>query len=244
MNPPDPASVKALLEQLRVSQAWQEIQASAVSTSPDATASVAAASEGDATTAGPSSATATVAELLAQLKSPPHTAASVPRYDLPAPQPPQQAPPTPQSPPITRPDTKHRTFQHALPLIARLGEDPAFLNALSEMRAEQNRLEDQLWAEREAIHHKYTDKVKAAQIKATMIGAGITAHEARMLQDAYQRELRKFDQGRVLHAWESLISKQQARLESLGVPNMSVGSQQQVREKQAQIMQVLVGLLD
>jgi hypothetical protein len=51
-----------------------------------------------------------------------------------------------------------------------------------------------------------------------------------MLQDAYQRELRKFDEGRVLKAWDGLISKQQTRLESLGVPNMFVGSQPQARE--------------
>ncbi|KAH6915222.1 hypothetical protein BKA70DRAFT_1258328 [Coprinopsis sp. MPI-PUGE-AT-0042] len=211
MNPPDPAAVKALLEQLRVSQVWQEIQGSSNKQEPanDAASSV--------TPHDSTSSSSTVAELLAQLKKPTTSAGSVPpvtRYEPPPPlpQPPQQAPPTPQpKPALAATELKQCTFQNALPLIARLGEDPSF-----------------------SLHSK----------RATMIGAGITAHEAAMLQDAYQRELRKFDEGRVLNAWDGLISKQQTRLESLGVPNMFVGSHPQARQKQAQIMQVLVSLLD
>jgi hypothetical protein len=43
-----------------------------------------------------------------------------------------------------------------------------------------------------------------------------------MLTQAYKKELRKFDTQRVRVVWDALISKQQAALESLGVPVMYV----------------------
>ena len=45
-----------------------------------------------------------------------------------------------------------------------------------------------------------------------------------MLQDAYQKEMGKFDRERVLPAWDGLITRQQGQLEALGVPNMFVTS--------------------
>jgi len=45
---------------------------------------------------------------------------------------------------------------------------------------------------------------------------------AQTLTRAYRRELDKFDTQRVTAAWDGLISKQQAALESLGVPAMYV----------------------
>jgi len=45
---------------------------------------------------------------------------------------------------------------------------------------------------------------------------------AQTLTQAYRRELDKFDTQRVTAAWDGLISKQQAALESLGVPAMYV----------------------
>lgn len=42
------------------------------------------------------------------------------------------------------------------------------------------------------------------------------------LSQAYKKELHKFDTLRVIVAWDGLISKQQAALESLGVPVMYV----------------------
>ena len=45
-----------------------------------------------------------------------------------------------------------------------------------------------------------------------------------MLQDAYQRELQKFDTERVLSAWDGLLAQQQAKLEALRVPSMFVSS--------------------
>jgi len=43
-----------------------------------------------------------------------------------------------------------------------------------------------------------------------------------MLAQAYKKELHKFDTQRATAAWDGLISKQQAALESLGVPVMYV----------------------
>lgn len=41
-----------------------------------------------------------------------------------------------------------------------------------------------------------------------------------MMNDAYRRDLQRFDTERVLLAWDALIQKQQAALEILGVPTM------------------------
>ena len=40
------------------------------------------------------------------------------------------------------------------------------------------------------------------------------------MNDAYRRDLQRFDTERVLLAWDALIQKQQAALETLGVPTM------------------------
>lgn len=40
------------------------------------------------------------------------------------------------------------------------------------------------------------------------------------MNDAYHGDLRRFDKERVVLAWDALIQKQQAALETLGVPTM------------------------
>lgn len=41
-----------------------------------------------------------------------------------------------------------------------------------------------------------------------------------MMSDTFRKELLKFDAERVLPAWDGLVTKQQHKLESLGVPAM------------------------
>lgn len=41
-----------------------------------------------------------------------------------------------------------------------------------------------------------------------------------MMNDAYRRDLQRFDRERVLFAWDALIQKQQVTLQTLGVPTM------------------------
>jgi hypothetical protein len=41
-----------------------------------------------------------------------------------------------------------------------------------------------------------------------------------MMNDAFRKELQKFDAERVLFAWDGLLQKQQSSLEALGVPTM------------------------
>lgn len=41
-----------------------------------------------------------------------------------------------------------------------------------------------------------------------------------MMNDAYRRDLQRFDRERVLFAWDALIQKQQVALQTLGVPTM------------------------
>jgi len=81
-------------------------------------------------------------------------------------------------------DTRSYTFQQALPYIAKLADDPEFveivnqvyiifinlkgtgrLNTLPQMKKEQDELERQLWEDRRAIHKKYEEKVKIAVTK-------------------------------------------------------------------------------
>lgn len=53
------------------------------------------------------------------------------------------------------------------------------------------------------------------------------------MTQAYKKELHKFDTQRVIAAWDGLISKQQAALESLGVPVMYVSDLTADREASA-----------
>jgi len=99
-----------------------------------------------------------------------------------------------------------------------------------------------LWEERQAIQKKYEEKVKIARTKATMIGTGLTKHEADMLTRAFETELRKFDSERVFPAWDGLVMKQQATLEGVGVPTMFVTDVPRDRERQQRVIQVLEGI--
>lgn len=51
-----------------------------------------------------------------------------------------------------------------------------------------------------------------------------------MLNDAYKKELRKFDIERALPAFDGLIAKQQAALAHLNVPTMCVSNDKNLRE--------------
>ncbi|KAG2013396.1 hypothetical protein CC2G_010313 [Coprinopsis cinerea AmutBmut pab1-1] len=245
----DPASVKALLEQLRVSQAWQQLHSTQQQQPTPSSAQQPAEAHPPITTnpqptSSSSNTVSRVAELLAQLKNPPSS--SGPPLEQPPTKiydrPPVSPKPLSQNDQASEPDLRNCSFQTALSLISRLGDDPAFLASIRELRKEQANLERQLWADREGIHQKYNDKVKVAQTKASMIGGSISQHEATMLQDAYRRELSKYDRERVLPAWDGLVMRQQAKLESLKVPNMFISADPKDRQRQVQIVQVLLGL--
>ncbi|KAI0356681.1 alpha/beta-hydrolase [Trametes cingulata] len=134
------------------------------------------------------------------------------------------------SPTPRRQDLRACTFQQALPHLARLAGDDGFLKALTAMRAEQADLERQLWRERREIQRKHEERVKTARTKATIIGAGLTQYEADTLTDSFRAELLRFDRERVLPAWDGLLKKQQAALETLGVPAMFPTTQTADRE--------------
>ncbi|KAI0921979.1 hypothetical protein AcW2_006798 [Taiwanofungus camphoratus] len=277
----DPAGVKALLEQLRSSQAWQEVTTQsdtapgtgvpAASTSnarpwpavPDPTLSVhdsavfgGTSATATATVAPSTTSASSVASLLSQLQaSSSFTAITTPAqaplpvissYISPPPATSYHLPPEPV-PTLSsarKHDLRSCTFQQALPHIARLSEDPSFIDAISTMKKEQADLERSLWEERRAIQRKHEEKVKVARTKANMIGGmGLTQHEADMMSDLFRRELKKFDSERVLPAWDGLVTKQQTTLESLGVPAMYVTVALADRERQQRIMTVLAGIV-
>ncbi|KIJ70402.1 hypothetical protein HYDPIDRAFT_23513 [Hydnomerulius pinastri MD-312] len=254
----DPAGIKALLEQLRSSQAWQEtVSANPSQSEPEQPAPAQAPvpsppaeerqpESAEVADAAPST---SVASLLSQLRSsewasiPNNTpSSSQARSALTASrqisQPPQitspfqpdQRPPRPASggtPSSTRAqDVRSMSFQQALPLLTQLAGNPEFVASVARLQEEQKDLERQLWEERSTIHRKHEEKVKVARTKASLIGAGLSKHEADMMNDAYRRDLQRFDAERVLLAWDALTQKQQAALETLGVPTMfPTGSQ-------------------
>ncbi|PCH41599.1 alpha/beta-hydrolase, partial [Wolfiporia cocos MD-104 SS10] len=276
----DPAGLKALLDQLRSSEAWQNIansQLDPAAAADNATTSTLspfvhpAAASNSGTSDTPHDAvvlkgehsiadsaaesadpapTPSVASLLSQLQNSlpfssvtqsatePHVGSAQNPQLLGSPY--QSAtdsrsvgtalaPP----PPVRRQDLRNCTFQQALPHLARLVEDPSFVDAISTMQKEQADLERQLWEERRAILHKHEEKVRVARTKASLIGSGLTPFEADMISDSFRKELQKFDTERALPAWDGLVAKQQARLESLGVPAMYPSAMKADREARA-----------
>ncbi|KAF8556257.1 hypothetical protein OG21DRAFT_673589 [Imleria badia] len=271
----DPAAVKALLDQLRASQVWQETLNS--SSSPIGSERHAGVREAPASTledvqdesralSSDTAPPASVASLLSRLRTSEWTsiASNTPSVSNPRtthqlsrniPRPSQDLPPnqsehrTPRHVVATSStrvqdcqDIRFISFQQALPHLTQLASDPDFLTAVSRLRQEQNELEQQLWEERQAIHKKHEEKVKVARTKATLIGAGLSKHEVDMMNDAYRRDLQRFDKERVLLAWGALIQKQQAALETLGVPAMFATTSQADCQKQRRVVQVLEGL--
>jgi len=244
--------VKALLEQLRVSKSWQDTAAQQQPPSSPAQnqgQNLPPAYPSESQESSPADTSSRVAQLLAQLKSGPSSTTPSPvQSEHPPPVPPSsyrsRDEPALSVPPRAVPDLRNCSFSTALSLISALGDDPSFLASIKELQKEQDALERQLWTDRESIQKKYEDKVKVAQTRATMTGGSISQHEATMLQDSFQRELRKHDEERSQLAWEGLVTRQQARLEQLGVPSMFVTGDLSHRARQAKIIQVLVGLAE
>ncbi|KAK1224574.1 hypothetical protein PQX77_012528 [Marasmius sp. AFHP31] len=142
-----------------------------------------------------------------------------------------------------RQDTRHYTFQQSLPLLAELAARKDLVEALVSMKKSQDTLERQLLEERQSIRKKYDQRIKDASVKARLIGTGLSSHEARMLNDSYKQQLKKFDRERAISAWESLVAKQQEDLLALGVPTMFLTSNRSDRETQQKVSQVLEGLI-
>lgn len=64
-----------------------------------------------------------------------------------------------------------------------------------------------------------------------MIGqAGLTKNDADAIRNAYRVELARFDSVRAMMAWDALLVKQQAALETLGCPTMFVTDVKSDRE--------------
>ncbi|KAF9224350.1 alpha/beta-hydrolase, partial [Gyrodon lividus] len=255
----DPAGVKALLDQLKSSQAWQETLNCDAQPGPEQNAEAqgplpsSSAEDGQSestTRASDITPSASVATLLSQLRSsewtsipvntntppashtsPAHASSQHIHQPLQEPLPfqPEQRPPRPAAASSTSmrvQDVRSLSFQQALPHLTQLSGNPEFVASIVRLQQEQKDLEQQLWEERHAIHKKHEEKVKVARTKAGLIGAGLSKHEADMMNDAYRRDLQRFGAERALLAWDGLIQKQQAALEALGVPTMFPTSSQ------------------
>ncbi|KAF7301589.1 hypothetical protein MIND_00724400 [Mycena indigotica] len=224
----DSESVRAILDRLRASHAWQ--------TANNQSTAVEAQSDSDSAVSNLPS----VASLLSQLNNSGVQSEPTPR---PAPIEPSPPPIPVQTTPET--DLRHLTFQQALPRLAQLSDDPKILSAIENLQQEQNKLERDLWSERVSIRSKYESKVQVAKTKAQLIGAngGVSKHEAEMISRAYEKELKQFDSDRALPAWDALVAKQQTTLAQLGLPSMFLTTEKSDRERQHRIIQVVEGIV-
>ncbi|KAF7330781.1 hypothetical protein MVEN_02417300 [Mycena venus] len=262
-NISDPAGVKALLDRLRASQAWQDLVNTPPS-APEQQQQTAAPSGSSDATPG-SSTSSSVAALLSQLNSAPAPApVSVPTRPVPGPSnasrlqphlspsrdydyasylPPPPPVPVPAPAPYVQPeDVRSLTFQQALPRLAQLSDDPAVVSAIQKLKQEQDKLERELWAERTAIREKYEEKVKIAKVKAGLIGAaGLSKHEA----DSKPTSAISPDStaSAPSPAWDGLVTNQQTALAQLRVPTMFSTAVKGDRERQQRVIQVLEGIV-
>lgn len=253
MNINDPEAVKSLLEQLRSSEAWREVAASA---SENTSCIVTRIPDIHPELLAPTELGGSVASLLSQLKAP--TPVSPP---APAPVPltrdviPNTAEPSSasqlSSQPSRRPisqvqnvkDNRSCTFQQALPLLAQFGDDAGLIDALLKMKNEQDELERRLSTDRFAIQKGYEEKVKIAKIKAAIIGTVLSKHEAEKIADSFKKDLYRFDHEKVLPMWDGLIARQQTELADFSIPAMFVSNEKNDRQLQLKIMNVLEGIL-
>ncbi|KAF8583986.1 hypothetical protein K439DRAFT_1617072 [Ramaria rubella] len=268
----DPAGVKALLDQLRASQAWQDLS---VNLSPSDTLERQASgleSNGIHNPLLPRQESVTeintdaepdpsphvsnhISSLLSRLQPgivPPPPPSVIPSdqrlsvYEEYASRPHHHEPRsnvlTLASPSIQSKPPRSITFSQALPIIARLSENPTFIEKLEKMYQAQAHLERKLWEERDQILKNQEDKVKIAQAKAAIIGSEISRNDATMLESLFLKEVKTYDSEQALSAWDALVTKQQIMLEALGVPGMFVSAIKSDREKQQRIIQVLAGL--
>ncbi|KAI9449647.1 hypothetical protein BJY52DRAFT_229432 [Lactarius psammicola] len=265
----DPNGMKALLDTLRNSQAWAEAvksssEAAHTSTQPPQGVqpidSLRVPAPGPVGAGTPSikpsppllsHGTPSVADLLSQLQatqiptSGSNTAQGGRTLDPPpAPRDHSNTPSTSSDrTPPPRLDVRTLSFQQSLAHISRLGEDQNVIAELVKMKQEQDKLEKQLWEERQGIQKSHEKKVKVETTKAKMIGVDLSERERKSMSDAFQKELRKFDAERVLPAWDGLVRGQQARLEALKVPTMFVTNNPSDMEKQRRVVNVLEGIL-
>ncbi|KAG7096600.1 hypothetical protein E1B28_004018 [Marasmius oreades] len=140
-------------------------------------------------------------------------------------------------------DLRHYSFLQSLPILAELANRRECVDQLIVMKKQQDTLERQLLEERISIKKKHEQKVKDALFKARLVGSGLSPHEARMLNDGYRDELKKFDGERAISAWEDLVAEQQESLSSLGIPAMFLTHVGSEREAQRKVVHVLEGLI-
>ncbi|KAK0191380.1 hypothetical protein F5146DRAFT_1048419 [Armillaria mellea] len=228
----DPAGVRALLDSLQASQAWQQAVTTSAENKDVPKATPQAVVE---TPSSSSSGSNSVASLLAQLQHPPQPPAQEPYISIDGTRVnPKHSLKRNTSPAISSSaeDSRSFTFQQALPRLAQLSQDTKFIEKIVKIKKEQDVLERKLWEERGRI-----------QSKANVIGSDISKHEADMLCNAYRRELQRFDTERALPLWDNLVREQQERLGQAGVPAMYATALATDRERQQRIIQVLEGLI-
>ena len=134
----DPAGVKALLDQLRVSQAWQEVT-TLYTPGPDDEVPP-GSSEAEDQPASPAATSTSVASLLSQLhaypsSSHPRPSDEDPGHLVPSASRLHESTPSVAVPvlPQVKTDTRSYTFQQALPYLVQVADDSAFVKILHQV---------------------------------------------------------------------------------------------------------------
>ncbi|KAF5363853.1 hypothetical protein D9756_000593 [Leucocoprinus leucothites] len=249
LNFNDPAGIQALLNQIRTSSAWQELEAASTSTSSQPSESTPTSTEGSAAESTAANLSgSSVASLLSQLQPASVTESPICSGVNAVEERPHHSgttPPAFQRDALAVPtkDLRLLSFEESMPILLRLSRDSAFVEEVKKIKRDQDVLERQLWEGRRSIHKKYEEKLKAAKTKASIIGGNISKHDAEMLVDAHKKELNKFDRDRALSAWDSLVSQQQLKLQRSQVPTMHMTSDPAERELQQRVLQVLISII-
>lgn len=239
----DPSGVKALLAQLRNSQAFNEVskppeEPKRQDEPQQPTQSITERLASRTSVPEPSPVAALLAKLRPNSTLQPSTESQ--NYDN---APAEREEESLKAPPAQR-DFRKLTVQQALPQLHALSSDAQFIDSFKRMKEEQNRLEQKLWDERALIVRKHEERLKNARAKAALIRASASLlQEETKLKQAMDAELKTFHIKSVFPAWDVLAAQQQDLLERLSVPAMFVTNVETDRARQQRIMQMLESIV-
>ncbi|KAK9893647.1 hypothetical protein P389DRAFT_207116 [Cystobasidium minutum MCA 4210] len=152
---------------------------------------------------------------------------------------PPVASPPPSASQAPQQDIRKLTYAQALPIISRLASDEVFLEALQELKSNQETFELSLLDERNRAKAELERQLKKAREAAAISG---TQYER--ISKLLNATMTKFDKA-ALTRWDNLMRDQQARLEQLGVPCFYVlkNPDPVAQERQRRVMETLTTLL-
>ncbi|KAJ1308599.1 hypothetical protein OPQ81_004297 [Rhizoctonia solani] len=111
---------------------------------------------------------------------------------------------------------------------------------IKKVQETQNQLEQSLYATQQEVMRKHEQRVEYAKNKANIVGIPLSEKENQDLESQLAEDLKKFHTNQVLVSWDAQRTKQQAQLESLGVPCMFVTSDPAALQRQQRVLRILL----